>query len=176
MTVLRLFSTMAAIATFWFGATGVRADASRTNRYHQQLYSSLTMQDAGETLDLLGLPYHAEAVNSNGVVANTRLVVADGLVWFMYGYNCKGRIESCPELQLRAVITSEQISAQSSWDLDHWNRQNRFVRAYQSGSGKAVILEMDIYLAGGVALTNITDQILLWRQSLREFSLYLKTP
>ncbi|PHR57143.1 MAG: hypothetical protein COA47_12085 [Robiginitomaculum sp.] len=176
MTAPRLFFALATNALLCLSAISASAEPGRTSRYTQQLYSSLTMQDAGETLDLLGLPYHAEAVNSGGVVANTRLVVADGLVWFMYGYNCQGRIESCPELQLRAVITPEQTTQEPSWDLDYWNRQNRFVRAYQSGSGKAVILEMDIYLAGGVALTNITDQILLWRQSLREFALYLKIP
>jgi len=59
-------------------------------------------------------------------------------------------------------------------DIDQWNRENRFVRAYRSPSGNALILEMDVYLAGGVALGNVTDQILLWRQSLRKFSLAIE--
>ncbi len=74
---------------------------------------------------------------------------------------------------MRAVIETDSLQLDIPFDIDQWNRNKRFVRAYRSTSGQALILEMDIYLAGGVTLSNITDQILLWRQSLREFSLAL---
>ncbi|MBL4597192.1 MAG: YbjN domain-containing protein [Robiginitomaculum sp.] len=138
------------------------------------VHTAFTIQDLAETLDLLGLKYTQEPVDGLGVIADNRLVVDDGVVWFIYGYNCQDAEQSCTEFQMRAVIQETKQAANTLLDIDQWNRENRFVRAYRSPSGNALILEMDVYLAGGVALGNVTDQILLWRQSLRKFSLAIE--
>lgn len=138
------------------------------------IYSSLHMQDVTEALDLLGLEHQTQEIDGQEVVADVRLVVRDRIVWFMYGYNCHDQTQNCSELQMRALIEQNEAAGNQLENLNQWNRQNRFVRAYTSSSGKTVVLEMDIYLAGGIALGNLTDQILLWRQSLREFSVFLK--
>ncbi|MBL1430297.1 MAG: YbjN domain-containing protein [Robiginitomaculum sp.] len=148
--------------------------ASEATEQQPNVYTEIAIADVAETLDLLGLPYQLEPVAGEGIVADTRLVVLDKMTWFLYGYNCSGQQQKCSELQMRAVI-QRTVSDEKRPDLlNTWNRNSRFVRAYTSVSSKAVILEMDIYLAGGVALGNITDQFLLWRQSLSEFTEYLE--
>ncbi|VAV93898.1 hypothetical protein MNBD_ALPHA06-1754 [hydrothermal vent metagenome] len=154
---------------FWQPALG--AD---TTSKPQSILSALSMTDLGETLDLLGLAYEPQKIDGQKVVANTRLVVADGVTWFVYGYNCQDGEDICSEFQMRAVLQTQKNQNGTRFDLEQWNRDNRFVRAYASSTGQALVLEMDVYLAGGVMLSNVTDQILLWRQSLRKFSLELQ--
>jgi hypothetical protein len=148
--------------------------ASKAAEQQPVIYTELTINDVAETLDLLGLAYQLEPVAGEGIVADTRLVVLDKMTWFLYGYNCNGEQQKCSELQIRAVIQHTINDGKRPDLLNTWNRKSRFVRAYSSVSDKAIILEMDIYLAGGVALGNITDQFLLWRQSLSEFTPYLE--
>ncbi|MBL4618194.1 MAG: YbjN domain-containing protein [Robiginitomaculum sp.] len=147
--------------------------ASEAGEQQPSIYTELTITDVAETLDLLGLSYQLEPVAGEGIVADTRLVVLDKMTWFLYGYNCNGEQQKCSELQMRAIIEHANDDKIPPDLLNVWNRNSRFVRAYPSVSGKAIILEMDIYMAGGVALGNITDQFLLWRQSLSEFTEYL---
>jgi len=127
------------------------------------------MNDVAETIDLLGLEHSTQTIKGENIVADTRLIVSDGIIWFIYGYNCTQTPQNCSELQFRAVIEYKANEQQPLLDLNLWNAKNRFVRAYTTPGAKTVILEMDVYLAGGVTLSNVTDQILLWRQSLRKF-------
>ncbi len=143
----------------------------------RQIYAAMTMQDVAETLDLLGLTHQQQDIEGKNIVANTRLAVMDGVTWFIYGYNCTkpdARPQACGELQLRALIETQADPEQNSISLNQWNQQNRFARVYTSDSDKTIILEMDIYLSGGITLSNFVDQLLLWRGSLRKFALFLE--
>ncbi len=132
-----------------------------------KLYRGITMDDLGETLLLEGLRFAQVPIDGQGVVADRRFDVSDGVEWSVLGYSCDGE-NGCTELQMRSAFNAGSQSALVIFELNRWNAANRFTRAYLAGD--SVVLEMDIYLNGGQSLQNIREQITIWRQSVRRFS------
>ncbi len=135
------------------------------------VYNALTMADVGQIMLLAGLSYEVQDIKGEGVVANQRLVVHDQLDWSVFGYDCAPDTAACHELQLRAVFllpATGPVRDNALLEVNRWNANNRFTHAYKKKT--ALILEMDIYIGGGLGLRNLLDEILIWRQSVRRFS------
>ncbi|PHS26916.1 MAG: hypothetical protein COA84_05525 [Robiginitomaculum sp.] len=126
------------------------------------------MDDLADTLLLEGLRFKEVPIDGQGMVANRRFDVDDGVQWSVLGYDCENE-NGCSELQLRAVFRAGGPENVVLKLLNDWNKANRFTRAYL-GNEVSAILEMDIYLSGGQSLKNIREQIIIWRQSARRFS------
>jgi hypothetical protein len=170
------FPVLALIATFFVLTAEPVAAQTTTPKPRPHIYTALSLQDFSDALNLLGLANQLEAIDGQNVVANARLVVADGITWFVYGYNCQDSAQTCTELQFRAVFDLHAKIGLQPPDLNEWNRKSRFVRAYSTNNQEALVLEMDAYLGGGVTLSNLTDQALLWRQALAGFGQQMKNP
>lgn len=133
-----------------------------------RLYTGISMDDLADTLLLEGLRFREVPIDGQGMVANRRFDVSDGVQWSVLGYDCENE-NGCSELQLRAVFRAPGPEGVALKRLNGWNATNRFTRAYLANEVSA-ILEMDIYLSGGQSLKNIREQITVWRQSVRRFS------
>lgn len=140
-----------------------------------KLYRALSMEELAQTLLLEGLRFEHQTIDGKGIVANERLNVYDGVRWSAFGYDCDDESE-CTEFQMRAIFQAAGVEATILPRLNTWNATNRFTRAYLAATGHNVILEMDVYLNGGQSLQNISEQVAIWRQSVRRFSSTLSVP
>ena len=161
-----------AIAWLGFGAPAAPARAQANPG--EQIYHAITMDDLAETFLLEGLRFSRAPIDGQGMVANVRLDVSDGIEWAALGYDCK-TASGCSELQFRAVFNAHGARSGLLERINKWNADNRFTRAYLS-PGNSAIMEMDVYLAGGETLKNIRQQITIWRQSVRRFSSTMSAP
>lgn len=155
-------------------ARHVDADSAQ-QKPETRLYYALSVEDLAEAFLVMGLRFERETIDGQGIVANMRLNVIDGVRWSAIGYAC-GDATGCAEFQMRAVFKAAGDEATVLPQLNAWNASNRFTRAYLSSKGDTVILEMDVYLHGGQALQNITELVTIWRQSARSFSTQLSAP
>ncbi|SEQ43456.1 Putative sensory transduction regulator [Devosia sp. YR412] len=60
-------------------------------------------------------------------------------------------------------------------DINAWNRDKRFSRAYLDERGDAVV-EMDLDLVQGVTPNYLSSQLALWEQVVAEFAMYIGYP
>lgn len=158
-----LFGIFLALCMFTAPAIGQSASAPEV-----KLYTGLSMDDLADTLLLEGLRFEDVSIDGQGMVANRRFDVSDGVRWTVLGYDCETE-NGCTELQMHAIFHVAGPEDAMLKLINDWNAANRFTRAYLSHGANAV-LEMDIYLRGGQSLKNIREQITIWRQSVRRFS------
>ncbi len=88
----------------------------------------------------------------------------------VYFYDCtKGT--ACGSFQFTSGWTKPTHASLS--DLNQWNRENRFGRAYLSTAGSAYV-EYDINTAkGGMSVDQFADELDLWVTVLDSFSQYI---
>ena len=158
-----VFGIILMLGVFNTPARGQSISASKV-----RLYTGISMDDLADTLLLEGLRFREVPIDGQGMVANRRIDVSDGVQWSVLGYDCENE-NGCRELQLRAVFRAPSTEDAAVKRLNDWNATNRFTRTYLA-NGVSAILEMDIYLSGGQSLQNIREQITIWRQSVRRFS------
>lgn len=89
----------------------------------------------------------------------------DGIFYTISFLNCENGA-NCTSLQFRAWW--ESGGAHSIEEMNRWNRERRFSKAYLDINGNAT-LEFDVNLAGGVTAVNFDDTLQWWQVVTAEF-------
>ena len=95
------------------------------------------------------------------------MIVAEtgGIRYVVYFYDCDDSV-LCKSIQFRAAWNAP--GAYSMRDMNEWNRDRRFAKAYLDDDGDPT-LEMDVNLDFGVTRDNLDDTIDWWRVVLTRF-------
>ncbi len=90
----------------------------------------------------------------------------EGNAFSVYFYGCNDRHEACQSINLTA---SWNMAGATSLDqVNTWNADKRFGRAYVDDQGSAVV-ETDINLSGSVTYENMEGNIDWWRIIMADF-------
>jgi len=92
----------------------------------------------------------------------------DGVTFGIYLYGCDGDV--CPDIQYSAGWTG--LSAVTPDQINVWNRDNRYVRAYVSKEG-GVFGEYDVDIAAGGTWEQLNHSLDRWVQALDAFKAFL---
>ena len=101
----------------------------------------------------------------------TVIRVAGSAPFAIYLYDCKK--DRCTSMQYSASVRSAQ--APSVARINAWNRQSRYIRAYQDTSGR-MFGEYDIDIAPGLDQKALDHSLRRWLSALQRFRLFASLP
>ena len=107
--------------------------------------------------------YKAEIQPSSEGRPNIRSA-AEGTEFSVYQYDCKQDV--CGSLQFSVGFDTK--GAFKSHDMNEWNRNNRWVRAFTDDVHDPWLAQ-DVDLSPGVSYENLNDEFTIWRSSLKRF-------
>lgn len=102
------------------------------------------------------------------IEGQTLLRVNDGSAnWliFFYGCDAAGR---CQDIQFAASVVADGLSLDQ---INAWNREQRFVKAYlqPSQTTPTAVLQFDVLLSGGLGVEQLNDPTVVWLELLAAF-------
>ena len=89
----------------------------------------------------------------------------------VFFYDCdEAKRRACQSLLFYFGISLE--GGTSAQEMNLWNAENRFTRAYMDEVGDP-ILEMDVLLYGGLSETAIAERVRAWQLAMKDFMDYI---
>ena len=129
----------------------------------------LTAKDVADWLKHQHLD--AEVDQARSGASATVIRVTGGAPFAIYLYDCKK--DRCASMQYSVSVRSAQAMSLSR--INAWNRQSRYIRAYQDTSGR-LFGEYDIDIAPGLDQKALDHSLKRWLSALQRFRLFATLP
>ncbi len=88
----------------------------------------------------------------------------DEMVYGVYFFGCNEQGKNCKDIQISSSWTGYNISTEQ---IDKWNNNNRFTKAYLDGDTAGI--ETDVVMAGGITEANLVKIFEQWQASFNKF-------